>query len=93
MTTREIYVNREYIFVESVGYEPKGTFLLRFGEFKRNPVFEMALKIGLLCNKSTLIKEERFLELMETLQKELWLFWQPKQKWIKKVAKILGNTF
>jgi Ca2+-transporting ATPase len=60
MTVRQVYVNGEVIDVSGGGYEPKGEFKIRDNGtvLQGNDSLQMLLKAGLLCNDSSLEKDE-----------------------------------
>lgn len=60
MTVRQIYVNGEVIDVSGSGYEPKGEFKNRDKSIvlPDNTSLQMLLKAGLLCNDSSLNKDD-----------------------------------
>jgi len=61
MTVRKIYIDGKNISVTGDGYSPVGTFLLGNSPYDtQNNLFQMLLKIGVLCNDSKLIKEEKW---------------------------------
>ena len=56
MTVKEIFINNKIIFVEGSGYEPKGGFLLKKGDFvwQKSKEFIKLCQTGLLCNDASL---------------------------------------
>ncbi|MEM2921494.1 MAG: cation-translocating P-type ATPase [Candidatus Bathyarchaeia archaeon] len=54
MTVRQAYVDKELIEVTGVGYEPKGEFRSREDAIKPEGALELLLRIGVLCNNSSL---------------------------------------
>jgi len=57
MTVKKIFVDNKIIDVEGTGYSPKGSFLFSGDEFKENSL-SLLLKIGMLCNNATLLKDK-----------------------------------
>jgi len=61
MTVRQIFTNDQTIFVEGVGYQPNGGFLLKDKDFnfQHDQEFKKLVQVSLLCNDALLVKKAK----------------------------------
>jgi Ca2+-transporting ATPase len=60
MTVRQLYASNLLVNVTGSGYNPEGTFLIETNSIhpRKNPDLDLLLRIGTLCNNSSLNKDQ-----------------------------------
>lgn len=61
MTVKEVFVNKETVYIGGSGYAPRGGFLIKKGEYdwQKDEEFLLLMKTGGLCNDASLIHKKK----------------------------------